>query len=60
MSTLQEALREYLSKKTTPPKGEQGDRSGHQTQPPAEPLTTQQRVAREMMRRSEAARRIAV
>jgi hypothetical protein len=37
-------LAEYLSKKTTPPKEEQGGKTSEHTQA-AETLTTQQRVA---------------
>jgi hypothetical protein len=55
MPTLQEALAEYLGKKTAPPKEEQAAET-HQTHQAAETLTTQQRVAREVVRRSEAAR----
>jgi hypothetical protein len=44
MPTLQEALAEYLGKKTAPPKEEQAAET-HQTHQAAETLTTQQRVA---------------
>ncbi len=45
MPTLQEALAEYLGKKTAPPKEEQAGKTSQQTHQAHEHLTTQQRVA---------------
>jgi hypothetical protein len=54
---LQEALAEALGKKPIPSKKEeQGGKTSEQTHQAHEHLTTQQRVAREVVRRSEAAR----
>jgi hypothetical protein len=52
---LQEALAEALGKQPAPSKEEQAGKT-HQVHQADEHLTTQQRVAREMVRRSEAAR----
>jgi hypothetical protein len=55
--TLQQALADYLAKKPIPSKKEeQGGKTSQQTHQADEHLTTQQRVAREVVRRSEAAR----
>jgi hypothetical protein len=53
---LQEALAEALGKKPIPSKKEEQAGETHETHQADEHLTTQQRVAREVVRRSEAAR----